>query len=89
MGGVRKVAVKLTEYICKARDEKGIKSKWLAEKIKTSESNFSHKLARDNLTAWEFMILATVLDIDLNAIKSEIADKCKKEGEDSKCILKD
>lgn len=73
---VKKDKIKITDYICEYRDNKGIKSKWLANKIDTSASNFSHKIAMDNLTAWELMILSIELNIDLNKIKEEI----KKQG---------
>lgn len=72
LGSVKNKEIKISDYICDHRDNKGIKSKWLAEKIETSESNFSYKLSKDNLTAWELMILSIELDIDLNKIKDEI-----------------
>ena len=76
---------KLAEYIRDARDEKGIKYKWLAEELGTTQSNLSHKLAKDSLYAVEFIQLAIALNMDLNKMMEEI----KKKAGEEECISKD
>lgn len=75
----------ITKHIRNQRNTKGLKYKWLAEALGISQSNLSHKLAKNGLYASELLILAALLDIDLNELVSE----AREVGENKECILKD
>lgn len=66
----------ISEKIRLGRNEKGVKYSWLAETIGISPSNLSHKLAKNGFYARELLVIAKVLEIDLNELTREVGDEC-------------
>jgi len=58
------------KYIKNILESKGYTQRQLADKLNIDEKRFSYRLTNNSLSAQELIEIATILDLDLNQLKS-------------------
>jgi hypothetical protein len=62
----------LGKHIMILLDEQGRSQTWLADKLNINVKTFSGKLKRNSITGEELLLIAKVLNINLEDLKSKI-----------------
>lgn len=62
---------KFSNYVVKSIRHKGMKNKWFADALETTESSFSYKIKNDSFTIIEILKLSELLDINLSKVQED------------------